>query len=364
MTHMKKKKKSLKHLLILFLSFKRFINHTTNKITLFQPKRKTIISKYARNYKLYISNNCKKNNYDVDINIRRNNFLSTQHQNDIDYIYGLNSVCAVLEKNERDINKVIINRNIKFAKKIHKKTYDYVFNKLKEREIETCKMTKKEMDTFVGGFPHNDIIMQGSYRYMKNYKYFFKNVHNINPKNNIYICLYNVYDNMNIGNICRTILFFGGDTIFLKKKKKKNDKKKKIKIDTPILHSSVGSSEFLEFYHVNDMANFINHLKINGFKIYSTCCEEDDITTNSYVNLKDVQINKNDKILIILGNESKGIDTNILKLSDVCIYIKSLYSNISFNLSIKNNNRNFILNSLNVNNACSIILYHFFYNML
>ncbi|CRG98667.1 apicoplast RNA methyltransferase precursor, putative [Plasmodium relictum] len=346
-------KKTIKYFLFLFLISKRLknLNFQQNSIKI---KKNNFNKNLRNNYKLYTLNN-KKN---VSTNIKRNKFLVQNNVEDIDYIYGLNSVYSVLKKNERTIKSVIINKNIKLNRKIHKKTYKYIFDTIKERNIEIKLMDKNKMDELVGCFLHNDIIMQTSYRTMKNYKYFIENINKL-MKCNLYLCLHNVYDNMNIGNICRSIFFFGGNIIFLKKKKKVNEKRNEIKIDTPILHSSVGSSEFLEFFHVNNMGNFISEMKKNGFKIYSTCCLKDDAMMNNYVDLKDVQIKNDEKILIILGNESKGLSDDILKNSDVCIYINNKHNRTNIDNNLVNENNNLILDSLNVSNVCSIVLHHF-----
>ncbi|CRG94386.1 apicoplast RNA methyltransferase precursor, putative [Plasmodium gallinaceum] len=346
-------RKSIKYFLFLFLSSKRFKNLN---IQLNSPKinNNNLKENVRKNYKLYPSSNQKN----ASINIKRNKFLYQNNIDDVDYVYGLNSVYSVLKKNERTIKSVIINKNIKLNRKIHKKTYEYVFNTIKERNIEIKLMDKNKMNELVGGFLHNDIIMKASYRIMKNYNYFIKNINKL-IKSNIYICLHDVYDNMNIGNICRSIYFFGGNIIFLKKKKKVNEKKNQIKIDTPILHSSVGSSEYLEFFHINDMDNFMSEMKKIGFTIYSTSCLKDDTVMEKYIDLKNIKIKNNDKILIILGNESKGLSENILKNSDFCIYINSKQNRTNFDNKLSNENNNLILDSLNVSNVCSIVLHHF-----
>ncbi|SBS80537.1 apicoplast RNA methyltransferase precursor, putative [Plasmodium ovale curtisi] len=313
---------------------------------------------------------------DVPLNIRRNKFLDTQNENDVDYIYGLNSVCAVLKKNERELYTVMVrqpegititvpypteivymNRSIKLDRKIHKHTYNYVLNTIRERNIKTIAMDKRHMDELVGGFPHNDIIMKGSYRYMQHYSSFIKNIDSMVKHNRIYICLHDIYDNMNIGNICRSVFFFGGNCIFLKKKKKQGEKKNKVKIDTPILHASVGASEFLNLFHVNNMANFMSEMKQKGFTIYATCCR-DSHTGNNFIELKNAQIGKNDKALIILGNESKGLCEDIIKNSDVCIYINNINNEEFVSTSSLTENSHLIMNSLNM----SII--YFFHDVL
>ncbi|ANQ06590.1 Uncharacterized protein PCOAH_00009680 [Plasmodium coatneyi] len=301
------------------------------------------------------------------VNIKRNKFLDAQAENDIDYVYGVNSVSSVLVKNERTIHSVLVNEKIRLNKKTRKEAYQYIFDTLKKRNIPIKTTSKRKMDDLVGGFPHNDIIMQTTYRTMKKAKQFLKDYpHKEKQKQkqtNIYICLHDVYDNMNIGNICRSIFFFGGDSIFLKKKKKKKKKLEErlhgMKIDTPVLHSSVGASEFLDFFHVNNMLTFMDDLKSCGFKILSTCCRPNDtIPNNRLEQLANVKLTPNEKIFIILGNETKGLSKEILERSDICIYING-HRTEEAPIPDLNPNEKFTLDSLNVNNACSILLHHF-----
>ncbi|SPJ08425.1 apicoplast RNA methyltransferase precursor, putative [Plasmodium sp. DRC-Itaito] len=354
------KKCSNKYIIIILL-FSFIINRYTS-VNIYNNEykiknNKCFLHAYTHNYNdkrnsyLYTHNS----RYNSSINTRRNNFLDKQNDNITDYVYGLNSVYAVLKKNERKIEEVIVNMNIKLNRKIHKQNYEYIFDELKKRNVSIRYMEKYRMNELVGGFPHNDIIMKTNYRYMNNYKDFIKNIKHLPNKNNIFICLHDLYDNMNIGNVCRSIFFFGGHTIFLKKKKKVNEKKNNVKIDTPILHSSVGSSEFLNFYHINNMANFMSQMKLNGFTIYATSCYKNNASCFKYINLNNIKIKENEKILIILGNESKGLKDDILQNSDYCVYINNL---------CYNENNQFHIDSLNVNNVCSIMLYHFYSNMI
>ncbi|EUD66730.1 hypothetical protein C922_02715 [Plasmodium inui San Antonio 1] len=310
----------------------------------------------------------------ASLNIKRNRFLDAQAENDIDYVYGVNSVTSVLVKNERTIHSVLVNEKIRLNKKTRKQAYRYIFDTLKERNIPITATSKRKLDDLVGGFPHNDIIMQTSYRTMKKANQFIKDYPQKGKEANICICLHDVYDNMNIGNICRSIFFFGGDSIFLKKKKKKNKNKNEdkklqgglhgMKIDTPVLHSSVGTSEFLDFFHVNDMLTFMDDLRSCGFKILSTCCPPNDSSTNNGLQeLANVRISKNEKIFIILGNETKGLSKEILDRSDICIYIKGHRREEALAPDLSPNG-NFTLDSLNVNNACAIILHHFTSHLL
>ncbi|GAB64918.1 rRNA methylase, partial [Plasmodium cynomolgi strain B] len=139
--------------------------------------------------------------YTPSVNTKRNKFLDAQAENDIDYVYGVNSVSSVLVKNERTIHSVLVNEKIRLNKKTRKQAYRYIFDTLKERNIPIRTTSKRKLDDLVGGFPHNDIIMQTTYRTMKREKHFLKEYPKKEKQGNIYICLHDVYDNMNIGNI-------------------------------------------------------------------------------------------------------------------------------------------------------------------
>ncbi|KYO03613.1 putative apicoplast RNA methyltransferase precursor, partial [Plasmodium gaboni] len=84
-------------------------------------------------------------------------------------------------------------------------------------------------------------------------------------------------------------------------------------------------------------------------------CHTNNNSCHKYVDLNNVKIKENEKILIILGNESKGLKDDILKNSDYCVYINNL---------CYNQNNQFHIDSLNVNNVCSIMLYHFYSYMM
>ncbi|CAA9986666.1 rRNA methyltransferase, putative [Plasmodium knowlesi strain H] len=255
------------------------------------------------------------------VNIKRNNFLDAQAENNVDYVYGVNSVSSVLVKNERTIHSVLVNEHIRLNKKTRKQAYQYIFDTIKKRNIPIRTTSKKKMDDLVGGFPHNDIIMETTYRTMKKAKHFLKDYPQKEKRSNIYICLHD--------------------------------------IDTPVLHSSVGTSEFLDFFHVNNMLTFMDDLKSCGFKILSTCCHPNDSIPNDRLQeLANVQMNKNEKIFIILGNETKGLSKEILEKSDICIYINGHRTEVAPTPDL-NHNGEFTLDSLNVNNACAILLHHF-----
>ena len=96
------------------------------------------------------------------------------------------------------------------------------------------------------------------------------------------------------------------------------------------------SSEKHVAYSVNDCPHLvITHLKNLGYKIIGL-----EITSSS-TDINNLDINKNEKICLILGSEKNGICQELLNLTDICIHIPMLGHN----------------SSMNVANACAIASY-------
>lgn len=138
------------------------------------------------------------------------------------------------------------------------------------------------------------------------------------------LILENIQDPGNLGTIIRSAVAFNIDTIVLSD-------------DTVDLYNSkvIRASQGMLF-HINiirkDLYKFILSLKDNDYNIIGT----------NVINGKEVNnIEKHDKIAIIMGNEGNGIKNDICSLCDDFIYIDM------------NNN----CESLNVAVATSIILY-------
>lgn len=138
------------------------------------------------------------------------------------------------------------------------------------------------------------------------------------------LMLDDVQDPGNLGTIIRSSVAFDIDTIILSE-------------NTVDLYNSkvIRGSQGMNFY-INiirgNLEEYITELKNNDYKIYTTDVEDG----------KDVKfVSISEKYAIIMGNEGKGVSSNINSLSDEKIYIKM----------------NKVCESLNVAVATSIILH-------
>ena len=108
-----------------------------------------------------------------------------------------------------------------------------------------------------------------------------------------------------------------------------------------IQKTALGSTESVDWEYQKDISLLIKNLKKEGVYIWSI-----EQTENSN-KLNDLEIEKNRKHAIILGNEVKGVSQNAVNLSDNVIEIPQFGTKHSLNVS-----------------ACSAILIWEFYNSL
>ncbi|HOZ54367.1 MAG TPA: RNA methyltransferase [Bacilli bacterium] len=139
------------------------------------------------------------------------------------------------------------------------------------------------------------------------------------------LMLDNIQDPSNLGMLIRSAVAFSYNTIILSNTSVKYTNEK-------VIRASQGMIFKVNIIY-DDLENIIQELKKENYEIYGT-------DVNEGKNIKDFK--KNNKHVIILGNEGKGINSNLYKYFDKTINIKI--------------NKN--CESLNVAVAGSIIMYN------
>ncbi len=141
-----------------------------------------------------------------------------------------------------------------------------------------------------------------------------------------------VQDPGNLGTIIRSAVAFNFDTIILS-----NDT---VDMYNPkVIRSTQGM-----LFHINIIRRNLNEvipkLKEDGYFIYTT-----DVSGGE--DIRNIKIQEDQKIALVMGNEGNGVSDNITSLADKKVYIKM----------------NPLVESLNVGVATSILLYELKNNM-
>lgn len=140
-------------------------------------------------------------------------------------------------------------------------------------------------------------------------------------KNNIIVILDNVRSLNNIGSIFRTSDALAVEALYLCG----------ITATPPnneIHKTALGAEESVEWKYFEKTIDAVNELRSLDYKIYSIEQAENSIS------LIDFEANPNQKQAFIFGNEVKGVDQEVINLSDGVIEIPQFGTKHSFNVSV------------------------------
>lgn len=150
-----------------------------------------------------------------------------------------------------------------------------------------------------------------------------------NNKKSLIIIADQITDQNNLGNIIRTALLIGADGLLLSEYSSAD-------INEVTSLTSSGAVEVLKYHISKNISRTVEVLKKNGYWTYSLDMSGEEINR---------EFKFDNRSVIIVGNEGKGIRKNILTKSD-------------FKISIPQANVNAI-DSYNAANSLAIAAYHF-----
>ena len=233
-----------------------------------------------------------------------------------DIIFGKNSVLEALISGKREINKIIISKNI------HS---DVKLNKIKELAKQSgiiFQFVAKEKFAPYAEYNHQGIIAQVSPIQYADLDEFLETPHN----NESLIILDGIEDSHNLGAIIRTAVCAGVSGIII-------PSRRNVQVNSVVEKTSAGAINHIPIIKVNSLVGAVEKLKNSDWWIIATDAGAKD-------NYYDVNYN-NMNSAIIMGAEHAGVSKSLLKASDFIVKIPMLKD----------------FNSLNVSNALAIIIF-------
>ena len=248
------------------------------------------------------------------------NKKSTENKGFMD-IYGFHAVKSALKNSKRKHLKLVISESRK----------EFLTPKMKESIDKIISLSNKEMLKLYGNeINHQGLILTTSNLVQPSLLEIIKKTEK--KETEVIIMLDQVTDPQNIGSIMRTCSLFNCNTIIVTKNNSPN-------ITSTIAKAASGALEIVNFIKVANLSQTIKIFKKNNFWVYGL-----EGKSNFSKNLKDLP----KKCLFVFGADGKGLREKTSKECDDLISIP---------INLKNN---FDIDSLNVSNACSIILYEHF----
>ena len=232
------------------------------------------------------------------------------------YVFGRNNVFELLTEGNREVNKIILMKNMRENAKISQ-----IIEMAKKRGIVFQFLPKEKFIQF------KEYSHQGVVAYVSPIKYVDINDFLERKKQNKKVIITDgVEDPHNFGSIIRTAVCAGFDAVIFPSRRNAS-------VNSTVEKSSAGAINHIDMIMVNSLSSIIDKLKDNDFWIIATDINAKD----NYYDIDYCNMN----FAIIMGSEQEGISSTILKKSDYIVKIPIL--------------NNF--DSLNVANAASIIMY-------
>jgi len=240
-------------------------------------------------------------------------------EDNFDIIYGKNSVLEALNAGNREINKILISKNIHTDVKIAK------IKELAQSKGIIFQFVGKEKFQPYEQFNHQGIIAQISpIKYMELDDFIEKSEQK--DRFSSLVILDGVEDSHNLGAIIRTCVCAGVDGLII-------PSRRNVLVNSVVEKISAGAINFIPIIKVNSLINAVQRLKENNWWIIAT----DASAKDNYYDIKYDDMN----FAIIMGAEHAGVSKSLLKASDFTVKIP-----------MQNN-----FNSLNVSNALSAVIF-------
>ena len=231
------------------------------------------------------------------------------------YIWGLHASIAALKNENRNIKNIFCTQLV-FDNYINDKVK--ITNAIRIVKINDLNALLENKTT------HQGIIIETK---PLNYPRF----DDVINSNNIMMALDQLTDPQNVGAIIRTFNFFGGENILI-------TKDHSAEINGSLAKSASGALESVNIIKVTNLSMALKKMKKKGFTIIG-------LDENSDVMLHNIKDNNNEKKVLIMGSEGKGLR-------------RLTKENCDFLVSIANNN-NSDFNTLNVSVSSALALYEF-----
>ena len=220
-------------------------------------------------------------------------------------VYGKNVVIEALNKNE-EIKKAYI------YEKLNDKE---ILSLLKNKGIDISYVSKFDLDGLVHGNHQGIVIEVTDYNYAQLDDVLMEDV---------VVMLDHLEDPHNLGAIIRTCEAAGVKGIII-------PKDRSVKVNATVVKVSVGTIENVKIAMVNNLVNTLKEMKEKGYWVIGTDMDGTDYR----------EIDYNGKIVIVIGNEGKGIS-------------RLVKENCDFMASIPMRGE---VNSLNASVASALIIY-------
>lgn len=225
-----------------------------------------------------------------------------------DIIFGKNAITEALISGTREINKILISKNLHSDAKLEK-----IKTLAKEKGVIFQFVAKEKFQAYAE-FNHQGVIAQISPLKYADLDEFLERKH----ENSSIVILDGVEDPHNFGAIIRTCVCAGVDGIII-------PSRRNVQVNSVVEKTSAGAINHIPIIKVNSLTNAVQQLKESNWWVIATDAHAKD----NYYDIKYDDMN----FALIMGAEHAGVSKSLLKMSDFTVKIPMQKDFNSLNVS-------------------------------
>lgn len=184
----------------------------------------------------------------------------------------------------------------------------------RKRKIPFSRLEKKELSKILGPEQNKSVVAEVSPVKIHDEKFLYENKLDTAK----YLFAVNIEDPHNLGAMIRSVHAFGLDGIIFSNRNTST-------LSDFVIRASAGAIFETNLIRVGNISNCIKKLKENNFWVYGT-----DVKSENSASIYETKFDQ--KSVILLGNEGKGLSPNVKKSCDFVIHIPCSFN--SLNVSV------------------------------
>lgn len=226
----------------------------------------------------------------------------------LDIIYGKNAVIEALSSGEREINKILISKNLHSDAKLNQ------LKELAQKNGVIFQFVAKEKFQQWAEHNHQGVVaMVSPIKYME-LEDFIAQKH----ENATLVILDGIEDSHNLGTIIRTCVCAGASAVMI-------PSRRNVQVNAIVEKTSAGAINHIPIIKVNSLVSAVQKLKNSHWWVIAT----DASAKDNYYNVD----YRNMNFALIMGAEHAGVSKSLIKEADFLVKIPMMTNFNSLNVS-------------------------------
>jgi len=265
-----------------------------------------------------------------------------------DYVHGVSPVLAALRSKRRATHRLFMLETMDMSKRKDASAIDEIESMALKDDCEIVRLDKGRLNTMSDNRPHQGLVLMCSPLEFEELKVMPPPPPVEEGKSPpVWLVLDEVMDPQNLGALLRSAYFLGSEGVVVCSKNSAN-------LSPTVSKASAGALELRQVYAAKNLMQFLEFSKELGWQVVGSALNTNSVSAGSL---------KLDKpTLLVMGNEGRGLRTNVLRLCDILVQIDGGKRASDLGHLLGDSEGEDVLDSLNVSVAGGILLHQLLCN--